>query len=187
MLSKVSNPLTIIAIFSALAEGLATIALVQTPPEIQKVFIYFVMFFPTLIVILFFGVLIFKNKALYAPSDFENQEHYLEINQLKESVSNDIESDLRNIENSKLSFSEPQIIYISESLKRSLEKSDPVSRSIQIEKLLQNGPARVGEISEQLGLNKSYTYRLLSDLRNRNRVESQEVEGSKEKIWSTTY
>ena len=40
---KVSNPLTIIAIFAGLAETLATVALVQLPAEIQEVFVYFVM------------------------------------------------------------------------------------------------------------------------------------------------
>jgi len=53
---KVSNPLTIIAIFAGLAEALATVALVQVPVEIQRLFVYFVMAFPTLIVILFFLV-----------------------------------------------------------------------------------------------------------------------------------
>jgi uncharacterized membrane protein YdcZ (DUF606 family) len=69
---KVSNPLTIIAIFAGLAETLATVALVKLPPEIQGVFVYFVMAFPSGIVILFFIVLFFKNTVLYAPSDFEN-------------------------------------------------------------------------------------------------------------------
>ena len=53
---KVSNPLTIIAIFAGLAEALATIALIKLPIEMQEKFIYFVMAFPTLIVTLFFIV-----------------------------------------------------------------------------------------------------------------------------------
>ena len=77
---KVSNPLTIIAIFSGLAETLATIALLGLPQELQAKFLYFVMAFPTLIVILFFIVLYFKNTVLYAPGDYQNPEHYLTIN-----------------------------------------------------------------------------------------------------------
>ena len=38
---KVSNPLTIIAIFAGLAEALATIALIKLPIEMQEKFIYF--------------------------------------------------------------------------------------------------------------------------------------------------
>jgi len=84
---KVSNPLTIIAIFAGLAETLATVALVKLPPEIQSIFVYFVMAFPAVIVLLFFFVLYFKNIVLYAPSDFENQDHYLEANEIKQSIS----------------------------------------------------------------------------------------------------
>src|SRR5690606_11508692 len=79
---KVSNPLTIIAIFSGLAEILATVALIQLPPEIQSIFVYFVMAFPTALVLLFFFVLYFKNTVLYAPSDYEDQAHYLEVNKI---------------------------------------------------------------------------------------------------------
>lgn len=88
---KVSNPLTIIAIFSGVAETLATVALVKLPPEIQSIFVYFVMAFPTSIVLLFFYVLYFKNNVLYAPSDFEDQTHYLESNNVKEKVNSEIE------------------------------------------------------------------------------------------------
>jgi hypothetical protein len=88
---KVSNPLTIIAIFAGLAETLATVALVKLPPEIQSIFVYFVMIFPAGIVLLFFFVLFFKNTVLYAPSDFENQSHYLEANQVKENISDQLD------------------------------------------------------------------------------------------------
>ncbi|MEZ5573813.1 MAG: hypothetical protein R3E64_17635 [Halioglobus sp.] len=77
---KVNNPLTIIAIFSGLAEALATIALLGLPQELQKIFLFFVMAFPTLIVVLFFFVLYFKNTVLYAPGDYQDPEHYLRIN-----------------------------------------------------------------------------------------------------------
>ncbi|MER2494897.1 ArsR family transcriptional regulator [Vibrio neptunius] len=88
---KVSNPLTIIAIFAGLAETLATVALIKLPPEIQSVFVYFVIAFPTLIVCLFFFVLYSKNNVLYAPSDFDDQKHYLESNNIKEQVNLEIE------------------------------------------------------------------------------------------------
>ena len=88
---KVSNPLTIIAIFSGLAESLATIALIQLPSAMQEIFIYFVMIFPTLIVILFFYILFFKNTVLYAPSDYNDPNHYLLVNDIKESVNLEIE------------------------------------------------------------------------------------------------
>jgi DNA-binding MarR family transcriptional regulator len=76
-IKTVSNPLTIIAIFAALAEIATTIALVAVAPAIQEVFVWFVMAFPTLIVLLFFATLNWNSKVLYAPSDFKNEENYM--------------------------------------------------------------------------------------------------------------
>lgn len=83
---KITNPLTIIAIFSGTAEAFASSALVFLPTETQSIFIYFVMFFPLVIVIAFFIVLILKPHALDAPSDFANQEHFLDVHNLKASL-----------------------------------------------------------------------------------------------------
>jgi hypothetical protein len=83
---KVSNPLTIIAIFAGIAETFATGALVLLPETMQTKFIDFVMFFPVLIVVSFFLILIFKPQVLYAPSDFSNEEHFLHANNLRDVV-----------------------------------------------------------------------------------------------------
>ena len=64
---KVSNPLTIIAIFAGVAESFATGALVLLPIETQQSFVYFVMFFPLVIVVTFFCILVKKPQVLYAP------------------------------------------------------------------------------------------------------------------------
>jgi len=83
---KVSNPLTIIAIFAGTAEAFATGALIALPLEMQSLFIYFVMFFPLVIVVAFFFILVFKPHVLYAPSDFDDQQHFLDLNNLRSSV-----------------------------------------------------------------------------------------------------
>lgn len=90
-ITKVSNPLTIVVIFSGAAETFATGALVALPLSLQEKFIYFVMFFPVFIVTLFFFVLVFKPQVLYAPSDFSNEEHFLHANQLKEVIAQETE------------------------------------------------------------------------------------------------
>jgi DNA-binding CsgD family transcriptional regulator len=182
MLNKVSNPLTIIAIFSALAEGFASYALIKSPLEIQYIFVYFVMAFPTLIVLLFFGVLIFNNKALYAPSDFANQEHYLLINDLINTVSDGVESDLRNSEDG-LTFSKPQILYISESLRRHLRKPDIQTPEERIELFLRKGPATTSEISNLLGISTSGTNYYLNILKTNNRVEERFDEDKKHEVY----
>lgn len=74
---KITNPLTIIAVFSGIAEAFATIALIALPIEIQHIFIWFVMAFPVLIVIAFFIILIEKPMLLYGPSDYEDQKDFL--------------------------------------------------------------------------------------------------------------
>lgn len=94
---KVSNPLTIVAMFSGIAETFATGALVMLPPEMQAIFIYFVMIFPVFIVTLFFFVLVKKPHVLYAPSDFSDQEHFLHANNLKESVATETEKALSKV------------------------------------------------------------------------------------------
>lgn len=74
---KISNPLTIIAIFAALAEIAGTMALATVASHLQSVFLWFVMLFPCLLVILFFATLNFNPKVLYAPSDFRDEKHFL--------------------------------------------------------------------------------------------------------------
>lgn len=73
----IKNPLTVIAIFAGLAEVSATIALPQLPEKIQTVFVWFVMLFPAFLVGLFFAMLWFKHRVLYAPSDFKNEENFM--------------------------------------------------------------------------------------------------------------
>lgn len=77
-IKKISNPLTIIAIFAGLAEIAGTVALIGVDKEIQQIFVWFVMLFPTLIVIFFFITLNFNARVLYAPSDFESDSSFLE-------------------------------------------------------------------------------------------------------------
>lgn len=77
-MKPVGNPLTVIAIFAALAEVAGTVVLAVVPPEIQGIFVWFVMLFPSLIVVLFFLTLNFKHTALYAPSDFRDDETFLQ-------------------------------------------------------------------------------------------------------------
>jgi len=71
-IKSVNNPLTIIAIFAGLAEVSGTVVLAFLPLELQLSFIWFVMFFPSGLVLIFFAILLFNRKILYAPSDFKN-------------------------------------------------------------------------------------------------------------------
>lgn len=77
-IKKISNPLTIIAIFAGFAEIAGTTALFALSNELHLIFIWFVMLFPTVLILLFFLTLNFNSSVLYAPSDFENDNNFLE-------------------------------------------------------------------------------------------------------------
>ena len=85
-IKQINNPLTIIAIFAGISEISMTAALFAIGRELQVTFIWFVMGFPTLLVSLFFFTLYFKNKVLFGPSDFRNEQHFLQLMGLKLSV-----------------------------------------------------------------------------------------------------
>lgn len=74
----VKNPLSVIAIFAGVAEISGTSVLPFISSENQKLYIYFLISFPFTLVILFFATLNWNHKALYAPSDFESDESFLE-------------------------------------------------------------------------------------------------------------
>jgi hypothetical protein len=77
--SHVKNPLTIIAIFAGLAEVSGTAVLPILSPEPQQIYVWFLMLFPCLLIILFFATLNFNHKVLYAPSDFTDESHFMDL------------------------------------------------------------------------------------------------------------
>jgi hypothetical protein len=76
-IGPIKNPLTIIAIFAAIAEISGTIVLPFIAPINQTVYVWFLMIFPILLILLFFLTLNFNHKVLYAPSDYKNEENFL--------------------------------------------------------------------------------------------------------------
>lgn len=73
----IKNPLTIIAIFAAIAEISGTIVLPFIAPNNQATYVWFLIIFPILLIILFFLTLNFNHKVLYAPSDYQNEDNFL--------------------------------------------------------------------------------------------------------------
>jgi len=78
-IKKVSNPLTVIAIFAAIAEISGTIILPTLSESIQSVFVWFLIGFPTLLVLCFFITLNLNPRSLYAPSDYKDEDNYVKI------------------------------------------------------------------------------------------------------------
>ncbi len=75
--NTVRNPLTVIAIFAGISEVAMTVTLTCLPESSQKLFIWFVMLFPVLLVAAFFYVLYKKPASLFSPSDYKEDETYL--------------------------------------------------------------------------------------------------------------
>ncbi|MEZ6969596.1 hypothetical protein ACB040_10010 [Aeromonas sp. S11(2024)] len=79
-ITTIKNPLTIIAIFAGIVEISATLVLPFIGADIQAIYIWFLIGFPSCLVVMFFLTLNFNNSVLYAPSDFTNDEGFLASN-----------------------------------------------------------------------------------------------------------
>lgn len=74
---KITNPLTLIAIFATLSETSAAVSLPFLDDEDRDIYVWFLISFPFYLLFLFFATLNFNYRSLYAPSDFENGEHFI--------------------------------------------------------------------------------------------------------------
>lgn len=78
-IGTIRNPLTMIAFFSSVAEGIGPLTLPHIQNSNQSMYIWFLMIFPLTVVILFFITLNFNHKVLYSPSDFKNEDNFLKF------------------------------------------------------------------------------------------------------------
>ena len=173
---KVSNPLTIIAIFSGIAETLATVALVQLPLEIQTTFVYFVMAFPAGIVLLFFFVLYFKNTVLYAPSDFDDQKHYLEANNVKDKVNSEIDRVFREINVNGVNLSRDEIDKVKTTISTTIDKESLSPNSQLILQELEKAPLTTTHVAEVLVTHRNNAARMLRYLKQKGLIHQNEDE-----------
>jgi hypothetical protein len=75
---KIINPITVIAIFATLSETSAAVTLPFLDDDERDVYIWFLISFPFYLLFLFFATLNFNYRSLYAPSDYEKGEHFIE-------------------------------------------------------------------------------------------------------------
>ncbi|SCW76992.1 hypothetical protein SAMN02927900_04747 [Rhizobium mongolense subsp. loessense] len=78
-MTHVKNPLSVVAIFACFAEVSGTAILPFLGKETQDIYVWFLMTFPTLLVVLFFAVLNWNHTVLYAPSDFKDETNWLTL------------------------------------------------------------------------------------------------------------
>ncbi len=77
--SRITNPMTIIAVFATLSETSAAISLPFLDNDECKIYIWFLISFPFYLLLLFFATLNFNYRSLYAPSDFEKGKHFIKV------------------------------------------------------------------------------------------------------------
>nr|WP_225777066.1 hypothetical protein [Pseudomonas sp. Marseille-Q3773] len=75
-IGHIKNPLTVIAMFAAIAEVSGTIVLPLVDVSVQEKYVWFLMLFPVFLVYLFFRTLMKNHKVLYAPSDFKSDDSF---------------------------------------------------------------------------------------------------------------
>jgi hypothetical protein len=76
---KITNPMTIIAIFAALSETSAAVSLPFLDNQERQTYIWFLISFPFYLLFLFFITLNFNYKSLYAPSDFQKSKQFIKV------------------------------------------------------------------------------------------------------------
>lgn len=76
-IGHIKNPLSVIAIFAAIAEISGTTVLPFIEANNQSIYIWFLMLFPTLLVGIFFVTLNFNHRVLYAPSDYRDENNFI--------------------------------------------------------------------------------------------------------------
>jgi hypothetical protein len=74
---KITNPISIIAVFALITETSAAVSLPFLDNEERKIYIWLLISFPFFLSFLFFITLNFNYRSLYAPSDFENDDNFL--------------------------------------------------------------------------------------------------------------
>ena len=76
---NITSPLTIVGLFSGIAEIAGTTVLAFLPLELQKIFIWFVIAFPTILLVSFFLTWNFNTKVLYPPDAYPNPDDFLKL------------------------------------------------------------------------------------------------------------
>ncbi|MFJ2363079.1 hypothetical protein ACIPIN_05040 [Pseudomonas sp. NPDC087697] len=94
---KITNPMTIIAIFAALSETSAAVSLPFLDNQERQTYIWFLISFPFYLLFLFFITLNFNYKSLYAPSDFQKSKQFIKV----------IDDSARPEKNKKTSINDP--------------------------------------------------------------------------------
>jgi hypothetical protein len=163
-IKRINNPLTIIAIFAALAEVNATIAIGLIDPSLHYIFIWFVIGFPSILVILFFITLNFNTKVMYSPSDYKDDKSFMDSlfgNYYGDSKSEKDEKD--ELDTTKLA-SEIES-KITEKLQKKLNESIKDSKNPEIQKEIDSLKEQIKNVADQTVIEVKSMFAIPTDLK----------------------
>ena len=112
-IKKITNPLTIVAIFAALAEVAGTVTIGLIDSSIQSIFVWFMIAFPSALIFLFFITLNFNPGVLYSPSDYSDESNFMKaiIKQIKlQDKNKEVEMQIQSLKEEILRFKDLQVI-----------------------------------------------------------------------------
>lgn len=159
MSNRIANPLSVVGVFSGLAEISAVSVLPFLSENMQALFINYVIWFPVFIVVCFFLTLNFNNSVLYAPSDYANEKIFLELIKIKQRVK-------------KSAGEPPELNVISENISHVIDLASSSNKSVGFLKLLEAGPLSTKQVAIEAYTSVSNASRRLSDLRDQGVVKS---------------
>ncbi len=76
-LPRTINPISVIVIFAGLSEASATGVLPYLDADTRRIYIWFLIAFPSALVLMFFLTLNFNHKALYGQSNCSSMQHVI--------------------------------------------------------------------------------------------------------------
>lgn len=79
--NRITNPMTVIAIFAILSETSAAVSLPFLDNKDREIYVWFLISFPFYLLFLFFITLNFNHRSLYSPSDFGKDKSFLKTTQ----------------------------------------------------------------------------------------------------------
>ncbi|WP_101908636.1 MarR family transcriptional regulator [Marasmitruncus massiliensis] len=161
-MKKISNPLTIIGIFAGIAEVAGTAVLPLVSSELQRIFIWYVMGFPVLLVVIFFLTLNRNHKVLYAPSDFSNEDNFMQLLSAAK-VDKKIEEVKLNNPNIADELESIQLSLLNNISVNNSQKYDKFIKVIQIMSVKNNG-VTASELADELAISRAYAHRILQEL-----------------------
>lgn len=138
--SKVSTPLTIVAIFAGLAEVAGASVLPLIDSKLQSVFIWYVMLFPLILLVSFFLTWNFNSKVLYPPSEFKDEKNYLNL------LGIEVQEEIINLQSKNLDNLQQQLLEV----KNFINKKSTTNKDQQSHDQVQSGkkPEETGQTSQ---------------------------------------